>query len=212
MTGDEASGLRERKKRQTRLALSQATIRLCLERGWADVTIEDVAAAADVSVRTFRNYFSGKAEAISATHLERMLRVAGELRARPADEPLWESVGHAVEEQFTPASPRRSAPEEERRWRDSVRLLLAEPALQGEVARANAIAQDALVAAVAERTGTDPARDLHPRLVAAVIGAVCSAVAEHCLRADPPLELGPVLREAFDLVAAGLPGTTALSA
>ena len=44
-------GLRERKKRDTRQALSQHTMRLCIERGWHNVTVEDVAGAANVSVR-----------------------------------------------------------------------------------------------------------------------------------------------------------------
>src|ERR1700712_1637118 len=95
-------GLRERKKQETRVALSRATIRLCVQRGWDNVTVEDIATAADVSVRTFRNYFSGKAEAVAASHLERMLRIADSLRAQPADEPFWDSVARAVQEQFVP--------------------------------------------------------------------------------------------------------------
>ncbi|HEY0806503.1 MAG TPA: helix-turn-helix domain-containing protein, partial [Pseudonocardiaceae bacterium] len=72
-------GLRERKKRETRAALSQATIRLCVQRGWDNVSLADIADAANVSERTFRNYFTSKAEAIAATHLERALRTADEL-------------------------------------------------------------------------------------------------------------------------------------
>ncbi|MFC6937901.1 TetR/AcrR family transcriptional regulator [Actinomadura yumaensis] len=98
--GGERLGLRERKKRETRAALSLAAIRLCVERGWGDVTIEDIAEAANVSVRTFRNYFSGKAEAVAARHLDRMLAIADELRARPAAEPLWDSIAIAVQARF----------------------------------------------------------------------------------------------------------------
>src|SRR6516164_9877825 len=85
-------GLRERKRRETRAALSLAALRLCVQRGWEDVTVDDIAAAANVSPRTFRNYFSTKAEALAAGHLERMLRIADELRARPAGEPLWTAI------------------------------------------------------------------------------------------------------------------------
>lgn len=112
-------GLRERKKRETRVALSQAAIRLCVLHGWADVTVDQIAAEVNVSVRTFRNYFAGKAEAIAASHLERMLQVAEDLLARPAGEPLWDSLLHAVVGRFvppeTPAS--RNAPQNER-WRE----------------------------------------------------------------------------------------------
>ncbi|WP_271220863.1 TetR family transcriptional regulator [Streptosporangium carneum] len=203
--GDVGIGLRERKKRETRLALNQATIRLCIERGWDNVTVEDIAAAANVSVRTFRNYFSSKAEAIAAGHLERALRIAEELRARPGSEPLWDSIVNAVQAQFAPGGETGAESPGARRWRDALRLLLAEPALQGEVLKANAAAQDELAKAVAERTGTDVAHDLYPRLVAAVVGAGSAVALEHCLRADPPIPLAPLLREVFAQLAAGLP-------
>ena len=58
-------GLRERKKAETRAALSWAAIRLTVERGFENVKVEDIAAAAGVSPRTFNNYFASKGEAIS---------------------------------------------------------------------------------------------------------------------------------------------------
>lgn len=198
-------GLRERKKRQTRVALSQATIRLCVTRGWDNVTVEDIAAAADVSVRTFRNYFSGKAEAIAASHLERMRCVADELRNRPAGEPLWEAVAHAVRGQFAPSDASTGQSANDQRWRDGLRLMLAEPALQGEIVKSSAAAQDELARAVAERTGTDADHDVYPKLVAAVINAGSSVAVEHCLKAESPMPLPPVLTEVFDRLAAGLP-------
>jgi len=57
---------------------------------------------ANVSPRTFRNYFSTKAEAVAAGHLERMLRIADDLRSRPASEPLWTAVTNSVAAQFEP--------------------------------------------------------------------------------------------------------------
>src|SRR5450755_813395 len=88
-------GLRERKKQQTREALSWAALRLAVERGLANVLVEDIAAEAGVSPRTYNNYFSSKAEAITWRHLDRARRTADLLRARPADEPLWESITNA---------------------------------------------------------------------------------------------------------------------
>jgi AcrR family transcriptional regulator len=54
---------RERRKRSTRRALRAAALELGLERGWAEVRVEDVAERAGVSARTFFNYFETKEDA-----------------------------------------------------------------------------------------------------------------------------------------------------
>lgn len=55
-----ASTLRAVKKERTRQALVDATVDLCLRRGYENTTIEDVASAADVSPRTLARYFTTK--------------------------------------------------------------------------------------------------------------------------------------------------------
>jgi AcrR family transcriptional regulator len=192
-------GWREQKKLQTRDALSWAVIRLSVERGWASVTVEDVAAAANVSERTFRNYFSSKAEAVAARHLDRLLRIAAELRACPPGEPLWPAITSAVVSQFEGGQPQSRA------WTDAIQLMLTEPDIQGETLKAGATAQHDLAAAVAERTGTDVTHDLYPTLVAAAVGAAITTVMDHWLRADPLTAIEALMREALSLLQAGLP-------
>jgi AcrR family transcriptional regulator len=61
---DAAPGLRERKRRATRLAIQQAALRIAIEDGLQAVTIDEVSRRADVSPRTFFNYFPSKEAAI----------------------------------------------------------------------------------------------------------------------------------------------------
>src|SRR4051812_48235481 len=61
------TGLRERKKRATRLALHRAALELVGTHGLDGVSIEQIAARADVSTRTFFNYFSTKEDAVIGT-------------------------------------------------------------------------------------------------------------------------------------------------
>ncbi|MEV5747370.1 TetR family transcriptional regulator [Actinoallomurus sp. NPDC052308] len=197
-------GLRERKKRETRAALSWATIRLSVERGWDAVTIEDITAEANVSVRTFRNYFSSKAEAFTAWHLDRMLRVADDLRARPADEPLREAITQVVRARFTPGAGEGGQPPS-REWVDGIRLMLTEPDVQGEFLKANMIIQGELAKAIAERTGTDADRDVYPALVAGVTGTAATVAIDHWLRADSSVPVARLMNEVFDRLWAGLP-------
>ncbi|MFC8845922.1 MULTISPECIES: TetR family transcriptional regulator [unclassified Micromonospora] len=200
------SGLRERKKAETRAALSWAAIRLAVAHGFDNVLVEDIAQTVGVSPRTFNNYFSSKAEAIAARHLDRSRRVADALRGRPPGEPLWPAITAAALTQFEPGPEvAQSPPAAHAEWTSGLRMMLAEPALQGEMLRAGAVAEAELAAAVAERTGTDPERDLYPHLVAAAVSAAVGAVTRHFLHADPPVAMERLLPDALAQLAAGLP-------
>lgn len=76
------TGIRERKKAATRRALHQAALRLFAANGYPDTTIAEIAAAADVSPRTFFTYFDSK-EALLFEHLEPLfVRLEQRLAAR----------------------------------------------------------------------------------------------------------------------------------
>ncbi|MCR3746122.1 transcriptional regulator, TetR family [Lentzea californiensis] len=96
-----AVGLRERKKTETRAALSAAALRLALEKGVDDVRVDEIAEAANVSPRTYNNYFASREHAIVAgITATRALQVAEALRARPSDEPLADSIVAAFAAQY----------------------------------------------------------------------------------------------------------------
>lgn len=64
MTNPHPDSLRERKKRDTRERIREAALELADAKGIADTTVEEICAAADVSVRTFFNYYPSKNAAI----------------------------------------------------------------------------------------------------------------------------------------------------
>ena len=202
-------GLREQKKEATRAALSWAAIRLIVERGYDRVLVEDVAAAAGVSPRTFNNYFGSKAEAVAFRHLNRCLRVADVLRERPAEEPLWTAIAQAVIAQFVPGPEVIASPmTEPQAWAAGLRLMVAVPAIQAEALRASSTAESALAEAVAERTGTDPRTDIYPRLVAAAVLAASNVATQVFLagRNTPdPAAVQGLLLDALHQLEAGLP-------
>ncbi|MEV6868519.1 TetR family transcriptional regulator [Streptosporangium subroseum] len=197
-------GLRERKKEETRIALSWAAIKLTVERGWDNVKVEDIAAEAGVSPRTFNNYFSSKGEAIAARHFDRAVQIADELRSRPDGEPLWEAITNAVFARFALGMQEPEQPADER-WITGVKLMSLHPEHQGEFFKAHMAALDALAAAVAERTGTDADRDLYPRLVAGAVGTAVLATIQLWTHGDAPAPFAKLLRDAFGQIAAGLP-------
>jgi len=196
---DSAPGLRERKKRATRVALSRAALRLTLELGWDKVTVEGIAAEVDVSVRTFFNYFSSKEEAVMADTEEQLERVLAALRARPADEPILTAIREAL------VGAMDFPDDEAREWVAQFRLAKREPSLLPYYIARQEIIEDHLVAAIADRTGTDAEHDLYPTLVAAVAsGAVKAAMRTWSARRSP-LPLAALITEALDQLGRGLP-------
>jgi len=80
--GEARASLRERKKLATRRSLRRVALDLVAEHGFANVTVEDIAAAADVSPRTFFNYFPSKEAAVLGADPDR----AAALRERVVHE------------------------------------------------------------------------------------------------------------------------------
>jgi AcrR family transcriptional regulator len=193
-------GLRERKKLDTRKALSDAAAQLAFERGFENITRDDIAAKAGVSLRTFSNYFAGKYDALAYRQIERTRRSLAMLRQRPLDEPLWPAIGAALlgpleaegAEDFLPSTAQQA----------EIRKLL----LASEVRMA--VSKEVFaewVDEIARRTGTDPARDMYPRLVVGVIRAVVEAAMDAYVQADPPAHITALLRRGLADVAAGFP-------
>ena len=162
MTGDSPArcGLRERKKQATRRALHDAAVRLALDEGLEHLTVEEISAAADVSVRTFFNYFPSKEQAILGDDVF------------PADEGQTAALmagASSVLEGLHRVAIALAADTSSRREQVLMRWQLMEryPALIPQMFARLQEFEKVLASAVASRTG-DAADDAYPQLMAAL--------------------------------------------
>lgn len=163
-------GLRERKKLRTRQAIREAAHRLIDERGYDNTTIEQIAAAAEVSPSTVFRYFPSKEQMILR---DEDYAIAGSefLRARPADEPPLVALRETVTGMVRTSYEEFNA---EYRWR--MELVRKVPALRAQMHESQDRAIAVLTAALAERAGR-PEDDLELRvLVGAMMGGLHQVV------------------------------------
>ncbi|WP_329563966.1 TetR/AcrR family transcriptional regulator [Kitasatospora sp. NBC_01266] len=168
---DAPVGLRERKKQRTRDALVDAAHRLFLSQGYAATTVDEIAAAVDVSQRTFFRYFANKEEAALAVLADAEEYFVGRLRARPAAENPLTAMRAAICESWRDLH----AAQDGRGVTAALELLQlieSTPTLLAAHLRRSADQERRVIEILAAREGLDPAVDLRPRLLAAVFGAV----------------------------------------
>lgn len=191
---------RERKKQATRRAIHAAALELVERHGLAGATIEAISEQAGVAPRTFWSYFTSKEEAVLDHDPERPERLRLALLSRPFGEDALTSVQSVLEEDIVSRATDRAV---------SIRiaeLVRREPELRAAVSATFDQVGQALVTAVAERTGQNPERDVYPGLL---VGSACVACRVAFLRwtglpGRPGLRT--LLGEAFNQLAAGLSG------
>jgi AcrR family transcriptional regulator len=89
-------GLRERKRQQTRERLTRMAMALFLERGFEATTLDDIAAAADISRRSFFHYFASKDDVVFAWQEESTAALIAAVAARPASESMLTAAENAI--------------------------------------------------------------------------------------------------------------------
>jgi AcrR family transcriptional regulator len=191
-------GLRERKKLATRQTLCEAALQLALSQGADRLSPECIAAAAEVSPRTFRNYFSSPEEAVIAAMKNQVARVADGLRARPPGEPMWASLRVVLVDELRDTGP----PEELMQLVGLVQrhhALLAEHLTMFEGLRRQ------LAEVIAERTGTDATTDIYPQLMAHVAGVAVRTSLDLWSRGGTGRTLPDLVGETLDLLSRGVP-------
>lgn len=120
------TGLRERKKERTRQALASAAMRLFAERGYEATTVADIAAAAEVSTRTFFTYFPTKEDVFFAGTQERLDLVRQAFDAHAAALPPLAAMRATLDQIIETASGDLFAPDRGTR----LRLLIERPELR----------------------------------------------------------------------------------
>ena len=86
------TGLREQKKRRTRLSLATAAVELLICEGDEGATVAAIAARAGVSTRTFHNYFAAREDAFLFFLEETIADWVDKVRAAPADRTPFEAL------------------------------------------------------------------------------------------------------------------------
>jgi AcrR family transcriptional regulator len=145
-------GLRERKKAETRKAIYRAALHLVGERGFDEVTVEAIADLANISRRTFFNYFADKAEAVMYGEEERHRLLVAKFRARPAEESGWQALRGAAEELFGELG------EPDREWVLRGKLARRHPSLLARQLTGLGLLEQTLAQDIVERDGGDALR------------------------------------------------------
>ncbi|GAA2946103.1 MULTISPECIES: TetR family transcriptional regulator [Streptomycetaceae] len=191
-------GLRERKKRATRDALADVTLRIAAEHGMESVTVEAVTEEVGVSVRTFFNYFSCLEDAITRPDQGSAERARQAVLNAPQELSALIALREAIGQELA------GIEQDHERWELQTAALRKSPSLLSGFVAARCADERALVAVLAERLGKDPDSDLSPRLLAHVSNAAVRAAVELWVASGRTRTFQSIYREAFASLAAGL--------
>lgn len=186
-------GRRERKKLETRRTIRQAALTLALEEGVDKLTVEAITEAADVSPRTFFNYFACKEDAL----VTETAKIAAELHPLLAERPLDESPLHSLRVIFTDHDPLSLAGANRERSLARQKLVQDNPALMTRQLAQNSLMVTSMTELLAERFGVDPDEDLRPALLASITGGIIH-VAVRRWSAGAPQSLVELIDAAFE--------------
>ncbi|GAA5160652.1 TetR family transcriptional regulator [Pseudonocardia eucalypti] len=197
-------GLRAAKKRETHDAIASAATRLFMQRGFEDVTIAEIAAAARVAKMTVTNYFPRKEDLALDRHEELVSAVAAPVERRAPGESVLAAARAGYAARLATRDPTLGFSSVE--WAG---MLFGSRALRARLREIHEQAEDALARVLAEQTGD---AGLTPRLVAAQLVATERLLLTEALRRSLAGEgadqvyaaLAEASREAFERLERGL--------
>jgi AcrR family transcriptional regulator len=185
-----ALGLRERKKIKTKEAIQREALRLFQEQGYEDTTIEQIAAAAEISPSTFFNYFPTKEDLVLFDRYDPMLESF--ILALPHDEPLSRTIEQALT-MFA-----KAAESDKPRILTRARLGLEVPEVRARFWEEVQKAQDLFAGIVAKRTGRD-ASDFELRVLSLVLVTASFEASVEWIRSGGEGDLFDLVKRALDV-------------
>ena len=168
--GHQPCGLRERKKARTRAAIREHALRLFGEQGYPATTVEQIAAAAEVSPATFFRYFPTKEDVVLQDDFDIVTLAA--LEAQPAELSQIAAFRAAAVASLAAMSPR-----DQQRFTETMRLTAIVPEIRARALDEFARTIDGIAEALARRTGRDPGDFATRTMAGAIIGVIMSATA-----------------------------------
>ena len=196
MKTDKSPGLRERKKAKTRAAIQEHALRLFRDQGYAETTVQEIAAAAEVSPATFFRYFATKEDTIVLDRLDPLMIEL--FRAQPPELDPTEALRAAIRQSMTTLSEDEWELESERQ-----QLVMNAPELRVRMLDQLYAGIDLLADLAAERTGRAPTDFAVRAWAGAVIGVVMATYQD---AADSPmLDYLSTIDKAFTLLQQGVP-------
>ena len=205
-TLDEHQGLRERKKVATRRAIRMHALELFAAKGYSGVTVEDIAEAADVSPRTFFNYFPSKEAVIFGTEPETIESLRRQLVEAPASldplQALSDVLSKRVSSMADEVGQLGCAPAE---IMGLLKEAAVDPAFRAARAAEMALMERALAEALAERLGTDLRRDPYPVLVASCAASAIKVASFYWANLGGKVPVENLVASAFQAISEGLP-------
>ena len=190
------TGLRERKKAKTRLAIREHAMALFKDQGYDKTTVEQIAAAAEVSPSTFFRYFPSKEEVVLQDDYDALLIAA--FHAQEVGVPPLQALRNAISEVFLSMPEGQQAQEAER-----VRLMTEVPELRARMLAQVSEMLQMLAEAVAERVGRQ-SDDFEVRTFAGALVGVALGIAASS-GDDPGNDYLEQFDRALALLEAGLP-------
>lgn len=161
-------GLMQRKKKRTREAISRTAITLFLERGFEDVSVDEIAAAAEVSQKTVFNHFPTKAHLVFDEDPEMLAGLLEAIREREGGQSAWAAVSAYLPARSARLGARRPGIDQAA-FRA---MVLGSPTLREHQRAMAARYENSLARLLAEETGADPGAPEPFIAAAALIGAL----------------------------------------